>query len=1213
MSMKESDISSENCLQLSLVDVQRARNVISNPQTEIILKAMDEMKRGILIVPPPTGIGKSHGVTHAFIQAWIEGKRLWFITARKNNLKEPIENLEKEAQRLYERGTISKQDYQDLVDSTIPLNNYVETWEPVLKPKNNYISEMRKSKLFNNEDFKPLLKTLKKSYDKYTKNKYPEEASRYMEEFYDSERAVRKFVKNDLKEFAAGFKEDGTKRTNGTYSQDIIDAYVEKNPWIKIVYPYININKCYNGRYPIVFATEAKKNLPCDNLMGDSACLYAQIRSKGGVVVIDEIDQSKVDCREQLLKQDVYNKFKIVDLIKKNFTRERLEMIINAEKDEAKRKKMEDRLVTNRKLIDDFETRFSPVTTLREFSEECQEAILSHVHIIMETSNNKFHSDGLTYGSKGTAAYIDIVPIKDKNGNAKNETNSEEVVWLRDAVSGLTGIITHFVVSLPYFLESLNVKRNHSQDSPYDYSNIASLLHALNIEDKTDEFDYLIKRLMSKGSINIKKMPVINSLYSKGLNISIPRLADYDSERNTMDCFSVDISPEEILATIADSVLVIGLSASADIGTVIGNYNYEWIQSCNIPVCSLSEEDWEKIKETQKGRFANIDKVDFNVKEMNEENANCMLSTETILMIEDIANKATKENKDPSYEFKRLVKMAAAFKYFSDEGHVAGIVLTQRDYGKTASLEKSFKKLFESIDPDVDIYFTNSEKMKEKWDNARSSLSEGKRIFFIAPYQSGNTGLNYNYPLSREYWESCQVADAARTYSEKIDVDFIYLSGITNVFPIQEEGKGFDRAILAKQVYIIEELYQHGEISSEKRAAYINLCMEKGKISLEEQISWPSYQGEILKILIQSMGRIERSPYKRLKASVLYDSALTERVDAEYIKAYLTSRTDLNPHTEAFLEVLADSAKDKGAAKDHTETRLSNCSTDAQRYINLEYGEIRRGNLWYPEKIMRYESLHEFVLKHPTAEAEDFEGCEWIKEFYLKNDFELYYAFLHGNIQIRKTDVRGYKKLTSDVSNLDDLMKNAQIKAYFEEHEYAVSWDETKKYIMSPGLMTNIYMGAIGEESLKALLSKECIETITNADIYELYDFICNRVPIDAKNYTPEAYPGGRAPDLYDPKKQLRVMAFKLDKTNAEAAAYVNLIDDGERKEGETLSISGTLLNDKKTWERPVLVIRGLITRDGTVKKTEMSRLIKFIEDHEGAIDNYKEAQDDAD
>ena len=1210
MARKKKGVASDSCIQMSLVEAQRARNVFSNPQTEILLNTIDNMARGIFLVPPPTGIGKSHAVTHAFIQTWLEGKRLWFITARKNNLKEPIANLLREAQHLNETGKLSDSDLSDLMKAVIPLHNYIEAWAAILDRK-GIPAEVRKSKLYKSKDFQALLKNLGYAYKKLVKNPFKDEADRYKENFYDAERAVRIFVKDDFREFAAGFREGGSKRVDGAYAQDVVDAYVELNPWVTIVYPYININKCYNGRCPIVFATEAKKNSPCDNLMGDTSCLYAQIRKKGGIAIIDEIDQSKVACRDNLLKANVYNKFKIADLIKKNFTDDRLEIIINTERDPASREKMKERLATSSKIIADFESRFGPITTLREFSDACKESMGSRIHIIMETSFRRYVSDYMTYGCKGAAAYIDIVEKKPGLKHSDKDTASDElpddVVWLHDAANGVTGIINHFVASLPYFLETLKIKRGHALDSTYDYANIASLLHALNIEAGTDEFDYLIDRMVSRGSIVIQKMPVINSLYSRGISVSIPSLSEYDSERNTIDSFSIDISPEEILATMADAVLVIGLSATADIDSAIGNYNYEWIKSCNIPVCALSDSDWETIGGIQRGRFANIDAVSLHIDEITAPLAKEGLTPECLLEISDIASMSVNEDTDPSFEIARLSKLVVAFGVFCFKDFVAGIALTQRDYGKAPAIENAFKRLFAKFDPNVEVFFANSDKMEDLWSEAKSCLANGRRIFFIAPYQSGNTGLNYNYPLSREYWEYCHVADQLRTYSEKIDVDFMYLSGITNVFPRQDWRKGFDRTILAKQLCIIEEMYLRGEISEEKRAAYIMLCMDKGTIGLDDQMSWPSYQGEVLKILVQSLGRFERSPYKRSSVGVLYDSDLSERVDADYIKSYLMRKPYLNPHTKAVLESLANNASSKGSTEDRKDIRYSNCATDTLSYLNREY-KIRRGNLWYPEKICRYELLRRFVIEHPTATESDFAGNEWMKDLYLKKDGDFFYSFHYAGVQIRRSPMRGFRKLSSDASNLDDLLKNPLIHDHFVKNGYAVSWKDENEYIMSPGLMVNIYMGVVGEEALKALLAGTVIESITNIDIYELFDFICNRVPVDAKNYTPEAYPGGRAPDEYVPKKQLEIIAYKLDKANAEAAVYVNLIDDGKRKDGEVRPISGGLLKEKKEWNRPVLIIHGLVGRDGTVNKREMHRLLQFIEDHADAISDYREA-----
>jgi len=1182
-----------------------------NVQTKIILKAVGRMTEGIFLVPPPTGSGKSHGVVHAIIRMWLNGMRVWFITARKNNLSEPIDNLLREADKMHENGDLTKKEYNDLKKSVLPLKNYIEAWEPFLSKKMGKSLRECKLRAKDYKLFDSYYNKLKKEWEKYKKNVYPEEADFRTKAVYDAEREMRLFVKNELREYAKNYSENGTKKINGGYSQEIIDAFISDNKWVADVYPFININKTRLGRYPIVFATEAKKNSQCDNMMGDSSYLYNHIRSLGGIVVIDEIDQSKVSCRDQLLTTQVHNNFKVALLIKLNFTKERLQAVIDKERDPEKKRKMLERLETSRKLLESYEKRFGELTTLREFSQKCLDSVSSKRHIIMEVPYNRFTNDNLTFESRGASTFIDLITNEEfKRAKDSDELKEKAWTWLKDASSGLSGYITHFISSAPYFLEPLKLKRNHPYDSAYERSNIASYLHMLNIENGS-EFDYISDRLIKKGSVERGIMPAVSSIYSNGMSISIPSLKDWDSERNTIDTLNIDITPEEILATIADKCLVIGLSATADLDSVIGNYNYDWIRSCNIPVCLPDDEDEDLINEVQLGRFKNIESVDFQTFAVTLGSALSQLPEDIIIGCNRLAEMFTDKDKDPKYENKRLLKIVQAFSVYSENKQTMGFALTQKDYGKKLSdgsdaRQVLFLDILHAIDPSVNILFANAETLETIWSEIMSLLSKGERVFLFATSQGAGTGQNLNYPLDMSEGRYVQVADEKRTYpgQVKVDIDFMYLPDITNTFPSQDLKKDFKMEVLVEQLYIIEELYQKGEISNSQRGDLIYQCMSRGFISAAEQKKWPSYQAAVLSILIQLTGRGERSPYKRPKVFYLYDEDLADRLCSDYVSQYLLRKKNINPHTRMLLEDIAARATSIGSANDRTEIYLSNRATEVLNHINRDYGEIGTGNIWYLKKIIRYEALRLFVLMHPIAKEADFEGeFSWIKPFYLKTD-NAYYRFDLSNIEIRLSEKKGFRRISSEATNLDTLMLVPQIRSYFEKHGYETEWGEGE-YVMSPGLMINIYMGALGEEALKALLANCSIESIRNENIYEMYDFVCDHMPIDAKNLTPEAYPAGAAPAGYNADKHLRNIAFKLDRTDASAAIYVNMIDDGDRRGCETKAIRGDLLREGHDWERPVLFVRGLVTREGIVLHERLVRIAEFIGEHPDAIANY--------
>ena len=455
-------------------------------------------------------------------------------------------------------------------------------------------------------------------------------------------------------------------------------------------------------------------------------------------------------------------------------------------------------------------------------------------------------------------------------------------------------------------------------------------------------------------------------------------------------------------------------------------------------------------------------------------------------------------------------------------------------------------------------------------------------------------GLNFNYDCVGEV---VQVAADEYTYSNTVDVDFMYFMGITQIIPQQEKE---DKTSVAKQAYMIEEMYTADEMSDEMKWETIIKCLLGRTPSLEKQIQWSSFQGALLKTLIQACGRGERSAYKRKHVEYLYDTEIAERVDSGFVKHYLMKHQNFNPFTGKMLESIAQNAEERVSDINRDELRLSRISTNVLGKFNREYGEINSLNLWHQEKREQYEAEREFAMKNPTP-SEFPESANNKSEYYLDVP-KAYYRIKHG-VQLREkkgeewstktknvgdivtislTHQKNFKEISSVRTNLDTFMLVPEIKSYFEEHGYATEWTASE-YIMSPGLMINLYMGAIGEEALKALLPHETIEPLPEK-YYELFDFYVNGVAVDVKNYTPESYIDGK--DYGDANAFRRRISWKMDKMGISKAVYVNMVDDGNRKSGVE-DIDG----------KKVFIIGGLIDREGNVDRDRLRAMKEFIND----------------
>ena len=117
-------------------------------------------------------------------------------------------------------------------------------------------------------------------------------------------------------------------------------------------------------------------------------------------------------------------------------------------------------------------------------------------------------------------------------------------------------------------------------------------------------------------------------------------------------------------------------------------------------------------------------------------------------------------------------------------------------------------------------------------------------------------------------------------------------------------------------------------------------------------------------------------------------------------------------------------------------------------------------------------------------------------------------------------------------------MKNAEIKAFFEENSYATTFTKSN-YIMLPVIFNNIYKGAIGEVVGNFILNKLNIklEEISEPTEFEKFDFKHKNTFIDFKNWNDR----GSSLDINHIKDKLK--SIKGDK-----ALVINLIGSKEDK-----------------------------------------------------------------
>ncbi len=134
------------------------------------------------------------------------------------------------------------------------------------------------------------------------------------------------------------------------------------------------------------------------------------------------------------------------------------------------------------------------------------------------------------------------------------------------------------------------------------------------------------------------------------------------------------------------------------------------------------------------------------------------------------------------------------------------------------------------------------------------------------------------------------------------------------------------------------------------------------------------------------------------------------------------------------------------------------------------------------------------------------------------------------------------------------------MREHFVKNGYAVNFEKAK-YIMSPVLFHNIYMGRLGEIVGSFILEKELgikLNSIDDPERFEVFDYEGkDGIYVDFKNW-----------DLFrsDHQKQMDKILKKLERLNAERVYIVNVCSSEDFKTEETIDerikLIPALIND---------------------------------------------------
>ena len=625
--------------------------------------------------------------------------------------------------------------------------------------------------------------------------------------------------------------------------------------------------------------------------------------------------------------------------------------------------------------------------------------------------------------------------------------------------------------------------------------------------------------------------------------------SDAHNTRTKVVQTAFDITPERFLLDLALNNHVIGVSATASLATVIGNFDIEWLKrQLGAPFQILTKEEQKAFQEEWDNRFKVYESGAIEILprflEVNEKQ-DFLKQLSLILQDEQAANeilglidKTIEEDSDSDFFKNRYLKIAKAYDYFLKNDDIRSFVAFLNthptDDNKRLNLivlKSIFKRLVEKQGKeayflDADSKSFNIEKSykvlsADDFDNHAKDLlkrlSAGEKIFVITTYRTLGVGQNIQYEFDVEDGDPSVFENTIEAFKrdngkKEKDFDGIYLDKPTNIVVNNPD----DDANFCLKLFQLENLARkeaNPELSVRDLEVYIRetfnnyynkqRLLEKRPLNLTKLSETTDVMNAMCRDVIQAVGRLGRTNYKNKKIHLLADSEL---------RLSLASFNAGNMILLKEFEALVEMARQKSFMLSESDTEISPHLFNEISFVNDYCNRWITNRLHFNSEkdIQDWQLLREQVLKYPTLSASERQNSIWSFAYIPTKGANTYYYHQIGDfdkVEVNNKRTSKYNTEVSDISaRLDLLMKNVDLRDLFEQQGYATSFSNND-YFIAPQIFNAIYKGALGEKVGQWIFEKFVgvyLEELPTT-IFEKFDFrLPNGIYIDFKHWDDE-------------------------------------------------------------------------------------------------------------
>lgn len=1145
-----------------------------------LLEVMKQKKHGLYMCELPTGKGKTFDSAQAmkeYAETIQDNTKIIYITTLNKNLPEEALKAAYGDDELYSKNVLTiRSNFNEVVEKIL----HIEV--PDEMQTDAYVNLRKNVALYN--------KAVEK---KYADREYILELQ---ERIKENDQQFRYEIKKRLKsKFTTKIQRKNAVRTD------------EKYKWIGELYPAV-----FTEDYKILLMS-VSKFLKRNSILIDSS--YSFLNSsliQNAVILVDEFDATKDTIQNELIEKSLAMQEDYILLFRQiyrtlnpdDFSSDMRKALDQIERS-GERSVFTSLIDESRKIAENYHVRLS-IKTKEEFQDKSQVFLFNDgsFHTVLKEGAQYIRS---TLNEEDNR--IDMF-FEEKEEFFKNQKQGKNI-GLYGLLREINTFLFHFRLFTREWAENymdiINASRSITSDEMSLENAISSILKRLELTNK--QRDLLMGETCQM--VRKKRDLILEDRCFYQIGMEYYGLEDSDSHHDNTNIKFVKVydTPEKILLYLAGKATLFGISATAEIDTVIGNYDLGYLKeqlgedyhSTPEYLKESAKRELEKVWRAYTDGRINVhgEIVSSDIQGLRPEDycKTFMNSEFAHYSFNAIANK-TKDN----YKIFRYCNVLRAMCIFNETEDIQsmlylGMALPKKNNPDMDEelLEKLFDYSKRSLQNPVNssICFLKGDDFEKNKEELQKQLACGEKIFVMSSYQTIGAGQNLQYkiPEGQKVIRLGEYSKGDKRFLYK-DFDALYLSNITHMTVNTHQDEKLSSQELLKMLFQIEELYENGEINYGDKEEALRLAFRSYRGSKQDTFNklyrLRSVVVQASRTVLQAVGRMCRTFMKNPNIYIFVESKLMDNLYMGEFKKRI-----LPPE----MKIISSLRESLGKDYLPEENRILN---KAEKLSSYGLWNIRKmlSKEWTSESMRIWEQLREVVLQYPTASVSEWENNEYLKKFYItsgvkqnKYIYSQYSDFQDVTIDFdndkvafknsKRAKIKGNSdevaiyEMSMEESGLSSILNYPGMKKYFEEKGYALEF-KMNEYLMSPVLFHNIYKGALGEIAGRFILKRELgieLEPITQPDYFEFFDYrLSEDVYIDFKNW--------KFTYAQDREEIRKDILRKMDFIGAKRVYVINVFSSKEYKYSST--IDGRLIE-----------IPRLIKEDGTICYDNLHRILK--------------------